>query len=160
MAVKVGNSWVSEAAYSYAKQKTESDKQNESDILKNLSQKFSGTKFSNNTAPFQGSGTNNIAISPNILKQMEADSDKRLEYEALIYDCASLQKSQKSFFKSNNIKAQGFIINSDGSLSSWSISGGNSSKNKYSSILQKNNKSSWISNIIGKKSQKKYGWLA
>jgi len=159
MAVKVGNSWVSEAAYAYAKQNIESNKQKESDTLKSLSQKFSGIKFSTNTTPFQSTGTNNIAISPNILKQMANDPDKQLEYEALIYDCAELHKSSSSFFSSRNIKAHGFIINSDGSLASWSISEGTGSKNKHSSLLPKNNKSSWLSLIIGEKTQKKYGWF-
>jgi len=154
MAVKVGNSYVSEVAYAYAKQKLESDKKEESGILKNLSKKFPETKFSSNTVPFKTKGINNIAISPKILEQMENDPDKQLEYEALIYDCASLQKSQNYYFKNNNIKAQGFIINSDGSLSSWSIS-----ENKNFSSLSKNNKSSWLSKIIGKKNNKKYGWF-
>jgi len=154
MAVKVGNSYVSEAAYAYAKQKLESGKKEELSVLKNLSQRFPETKFSSDTTPFKGKGTNNIAISPKILEQMENDPDKQLEYEALIYDCASLQKSQNYYFKSNNIKAQGFIIGSDGSLSSWSVS---ESKNFCS--LSKNNKSSWLSKIIGKKNSKKYGWF-
>lgn len=160
MAVKVGNSWVSEAAYAYAQQNMQSNNQKKSDILKSLSEKFSETKFSMNTTPFQSTGTNNIAISSNILKQMADDPDKQLEYEALIYDCANLQKSSGSSFSNSNIKAQGFIINSDGSLSSWSISESKGSKNKYSSLLSKNDKSSWLSIITGKKTKNKYGWFA
>ena len=49
MPVKVGNSYVSEAAYEYAKSQTD-----ESATLKSLSEKFPNLKFSIGTKPFNG----------------------------------------------------------------------------------------------------------
>ena len=90
MAVKVGNSWVSEAALSYAKVKADSG---ESATLNGLLDRYPGVNFSTNTQAFSQKGTNNIQIAPIILAQMQNNPDKRIEYEALIYDCAKLISS-------------------------------------------------------------------
>ena len=90
MAVKVGNSWVSEAALSYAKVKADSG---ESATLNGLLDRYPGVNFSTNTQAFSQKGTNNIQITPIILAQMQNNPDKRIEYEALIYDCAKLISS-------------------------------------------------------------------
>jgi len=92
MAVKVGNSWVSEMALTYAKAKSGSGT---SVSLKALSDRYPGVNFTTNTQNFSQKGTNNIQIAPNILVQMQNDPDKRVEYEALIYDCAQLVYSGK-----------------------------------------------------------------
>lgn len=153
MAVKVGNSWVSEAAYTYAKTKQAETK--EGGMISRLSEKFPDVNFSTNTEPFSGKGVNNIAISPNILKEMESSPEKQLEYEALIYDCASLQKTLPATFSQNGskLKAFGFIIDSSGGLSSWSISepSGNKEKNKFQCSLPKQDKKSWLPRILSKK---------
>lgn len=155
MAIKVGNSWVSEAAYAHAKKNAEADNQNKQ-MLQQLSEKFPDTNFTTNTSPFQGKGTNNIAISPNILRQMENDPDKRIEYEALIYDCNNLQKSLSTqcASKGKELVAQGFIINADGTLGSWSISKSSGTNYKNSCLLPKNDKSSWFSKMFEKSSKK------
>lgn len=151
MAIQVGKSWVSEAAYAYAKQKVEgagSQSKND-DVLQSLSKQFPDVNFSANTKPFQGTGTNNIAIAPNILSQMKSDPDKRLEYEALIYDCASIQKSAPKFLSNGSkIVASGFIINSDGSLGGWSISQSGGEENRYSCGLKKDDKESWMKKMF------------
>ena len=117
MPVKVGGSYVSEAAYSYAK--AQMDEGNvDSSVMKSLSEKFSKLKFSTGTKPFSGTGTNNVSISPKILKQMEKDPEKRLEYEALIYDISNTDLAQ-----GRNPKSAGWIIGDDGGLSAWSVSG-------------------------------------
>lgn len=64
MAVKVGNSWVSEAALSYAKVKADSG---ESATLNGLLDRYLGVNFSTNTQDFSQKGTNNIQITPIIL---------------------------------------------------------------------------------------------
>lgn len=160
MAVKIGNSWVSEAAYAYAKSRvnenTCTDDKNESTVLDKLSEKYPDLQFSTNTQPFSGTGKNNIGIAPNILKEMENDPDKRLEYEALIYDCnEAIKNMPDKTWNGATIKSFGFIINSDGSLGGWSISesGGNTNRNRYS--LDKNKKDSWLDEILEKKKQKK-----
>lgn len=155
MAIKVGNSWVSEAAYAYAKKNVETDKQNKG-MMQQLSEKFPNTNFTTNTTPFQEKGTNNIAISPNILRQMETNPDKRIEYEALIYDCADLQKSLSSQYaqKGSKLIAQGFIINSDGTLGSWNITKSGGTDLKSSCLLPKNDKNSWFSKMFEKSSKK------
>ena len=68
MAVKVGNSWVSEAALSYAKVKADSG---ESATLNGLLDRYPGVNFSTNTQAFSQKGTNNIQITPIILAQMQ-----------------------------------------------------------------------------------------
>lgn len=64
MAVKVGNSWVSEAALSYAKVKADSG---ESATLNGFLDRYPGVNFSTNTQAFSQKGTNNIQITPIIL---------------------------------------------------------------------------------------------
>lgn len=148
MAVKVGNSWVSEAAYNYAKQSAESA-QSKDGALQGLSEKFSEVNFSTNTAPYQGKGTRNIAIAPNILRQMESNPEKRLEYEALIYDCTSVQKSLPNRYGDSKLVGHGFIIDSNGSLSAWSITQSGGEKSRSSCLLPKQDKSSWFGKMLG-----------
>lgn len=74
MAVKVGESWVSEAALTYAKEKVDSETVA---TLKELSDRYPGVNFSTNTQPFSQKGTNNIQIAPDILSQMKNDPEKR-----------------------------------------------------------------------------------
>ena len=119
MPVKVGNSYVSEAAYEYAKSQTD-----ESATLKSLSEKFPNLKFSIGTKPFSGSGLNNVAIAPNILREMENNPEKKMEYEALLYDVANLNPPPSNM----NVKSQGVIIDSNGGMSMWSISEGKREK--------------------------------
>lgn len=158
MAVKVGNSWVSEEAYAYAKGKMEAenakgDKKTNADMLSELSEKYPGAKFSTNTAPFSAKGKNNIAISPNILQEMQNDPEKRLEYEALIYDCEQAIKS--GAFRREGCIAGGFIIDSNGGLGAWSISQAKGTKVRKSFALDKKDKGSWIEKIQEKMKTKK-----
>lgn len=82
MAVKVGNSWVTEAAYAYAKSKVEENTSAEgkkgNSMLDKLSEKYPDISFSTSTQPFSGTGKNNIGIAPNILREMENDPDNML----------------------------------------------------------------------------------
>ncbi len=119
MPVKIGNSYVSEAAYEYAKAQTD-----ESATLKSLAEKFPNLKFSIGTAPFSGNGLNNVAIAPNILREIENDPDKKLEYEALLYDVANLSPPPSNM----NVKSQGVIIDENGGMSMWSIGESKSEK--------------------------------
>lgn len=160
MAVKVGNSWVSEAAYAYAKSKVSENTSGEdkkgSSMLDKLSERYPDLKFSTSTQPFSGTEKNNIGIAPNILRDMENDPDKRLEYEALIYDCNQVIKNMPDKTPmGGKIKSFGFIINSDGSLGAWSVSesGDDTKRSKYS--LDKNKKDSWLDTILEKKKEKK-----
>ena len=120
MAVKVGNSYVSEAALGYAQSQV-SENSKSGSVISSLSKQFKDIKFSVGTQPFNGKGNNNISVSPNILRQMADDPEKRLEYEALIYDC---QQELKTSGNRPGLSAQGFIIGSDGGLRKWSISKG------------------------------------
>lgn len=133
MPVKIGNSYVSEAAAAYAKTQVEESEENSkaksksqtADLLSSLSKQFKDVKFSVGTQPFNGKGTNNISIAPNILRQMANDPEKRLEYEALIYDCNQVLKTSAN---RPGLSAQGYIIGSDGGLRMWSISKSDSGK--------------------------------
>jgi len=155
VAVKVGNSWVSEAALAYARSTVNKDECSGSDMLSHLSEKYKDTGFTASTAPFQGKGNNNIGISPNILRQMEEDPEKRLEYEALIYDCVQVAKNAPSkTANGSNIVASGFIIHADGSLSGWSISRSGGEKTKSQTKLDKKDKESWYKKLFEKQEEK------
>ena len=116
MAVKVGNSYVSEAALTYAQGRADEKSNN---VLNDLQKQFKDVNFSVGGKMFGGSGTNNFSIAPNILRQMANDPEKKLEYEALIYDCANVLKDSAN---RPGLKAQGIILDSKGELSMWSIS--------------------------------------
>ena len=140
MAVKIGQSYVSETALSFAKSSSDDEDKN---ILKNLREKFPNLKISVGTSPFSGSGTNNLSISPKILKEMQNNPDKKIEYEALIYDIASQNNSRPG------LKSHGFIITDDGGLRGWGISNGG--ENKKNILLNKKNKNSWFDSLLPKK---------
>lgn len=151
MPVKIGNSYVSEAAYNYAaaqanEEANRSDATGKSGLMKSLAEKFPNLKFSIGTGPFSGTGTNNVSISPKILKQMENDPDKRLEYEALIYDISNTDLAQ-----GRNLKGAGFIIGDDGGLRAWSISGGNE-KNQAS--VKRSGERNWWQKLLKKPPKK------
>ncbi|MBR2179973.1 MAG: hypothetical protein IJ862_06240 [Selenomonadaceae bacterium] len=135
MAVKLGNSYVSETALNYAQtQAIEELKSSNkgSNVLGDLSRKFKDVNFSVGTQPFNGKGNNNISISPNVLRQMADDPDKRLEYKALIYDC---RQTLKNTANRPDLQAQGFVIGSDGGLRMWSISKSDNSKSQVRVLL-------------------------
>jgi len=117
IAVKIGNSYVSEAAVAYT-QARKTDEKSEN-VFGELSKQFPDINFSVGGKMFSGSGTNNFSIAPNILRQMANDPEKRMEYEALIYDCANVLKDSAN---RPSLKAQGIILDSKGELSMWSIS--------------------------------------
>lgn len=155
MAVKVGNSWVSEEAYNYAKEKMAERSSGETSggsMLSQLSDKFPDLKFSTNTEPFSSNGKNNMAIAPNILKEMEEDPEKCLEYEALIYDC---NNTQKSIANRDGLISFGFILNSDGSLGAWSVSKASSGNYRNQFKLDKKDKNNWTEQILEKARLKK-----
>ena len=154
MAVKVGNSWVSETALTYAKAKSGSGT---SVSLKALSDRYPGVNFTTNTQNFSQKGTNNIQIAPNILVQMQNDPDKRVEYEALIYDCAQLVYSGKMSQGGMcyHIKAAGTVINADGSVSGWSIAeDDDGGQTRNSTKLDKDKKDTWADKIHEKQKAK------
>ena len=155
MAGKVGESWVSEAALAYAKGKVDSDA---GASLQDLSKQFPGVNFTTNTAAFSQKGTNNIQIAPIILAEMKNNPDKRLEYEALIYDCAQLVYDGKmnQALPGSHIKSAGTIIHADGSLSGWSISEddvGNQTRNKTG--LDKTKKETWAEKILANRQKER-----
>ena len=116
MPVKIGNSYVTEAAAAYAQGKIDEKSEN---VLSYLQKQFKDVNFGVGTQPFGGSGTNNITIAPNILRQMANAPEKRLEYEALIYDYDNALKNSAN---RPNLKAQGFVIDGKGELTMWAIS--------------------------------------
>ena len=145
MPVKVGGSYVSEAAFNFAKSQMEGDKA-DSGVMKSLSEKFPALKFSIGASPFSGTGTDNVSISPKILKQMENDPQKRMEYEALIYDI-----SQTDLTHGRNLKSAGFIIGDDGGLRAWSISGQDS---RTQSAVKRSSKKNWWLELLDRTKEK------
>lgn len=136
MPVKVGQSYVSEAALSFAQASAEET--GGGNILKDWAEKFPNLKFGIGTAPFSGSGKGNVAISPKILREMQENPDKRVEYEALMYDVAHLNWNNNP-----TVKSSGVIIDANGEMSMWSISKSNGGTNRAKSPLDKNDKSWW-----------------
>lgn len=158
MAVRVGNSYVSQQAYDYAKAKVDSEKSQEgekSSVLEDLSKQYPETTFVAGTKP-GGKGTNNITIAPNILRKMENDPEARLEYEALIYDCTKLLKNEPVKQGDSTIIARGFVINEDGSLSGWSVGQtGGGEKTKTYKKVKKDEVKERLEKIREKKAEKK-----
>lgn len=159
MAVRIGNSYVSQQAYDYAKAKIDSEKSQGSEknsVLEDLSKQYPETTFAVGTQPFGGKGTNNISIAPNILRKMENDPEARLEYEALIYDCAELLKNEPTKHGDSTIIARGFIIGEDGGLRMWGISqSGGGERIKDCKKVQKDELKERLEKIRKKKAEKK-----
>ena len=159
MPVKVGNSYVSEAALAFA-QKTaaeDTEKKNKGGILAELAEKFPKLKFTVGTQPFSGSGKGNVAIAPNILKEMENDPAKREEYEALLYDVQQCTDEMSMTRPGGKLKAHGWIIHEDGGLSSWSIgvSEGGDRRPEASGRAKRTNKKAWWQSLLDEMKDKK-----
>ena len=151
MPVKIGGSYVSEAAYSFAQAQVK-DKEENNGVMKSLAEKFPNLKFSVGTKPFSGTGMNNVSISPKILKQMEQDPDKRMEYEALIYDIVHTDV-QSGRAPEHKLKSHGFIIEDDGGLRSWGISEYNDGRQQ--SKVKRTQKKNWWQELLDKQPRKK-----
>ena len=147
MPVKVGNSYVSSEALSFAQAQENSG----GNILKDLKEKFPNLKFQVGTAPFSGNGLGNVSISPKILKEMRNNPEKRVEYEALLYDVSNLNWS-----KDPTVKSSGVIIDDNGEMSMWSISKSDGGENKRVKVLlDKNDKKSWWQTLLDEINSKK-----
>ena len=158
MPVRVGNSYVTEAALAFAQKsaaesvdKEKTKGKGTSGVLAELAEKFPKLKFTVGTRPFSGSGMGNVAISPKILREMEKDPAKREEYEALLYDVqettASLPRTRADGSK---VQAHGWIIHEDGGLSAWSIgsSEGGGSKPEASGRVNRSSKKAWWQSLL------------
>ena len=157
MPVKIGGSYVSEAAMEFAnakrKEREEGTAKTKGGVLEDLKEKFSGLKITVGTGPFSGSGTNNLSISPKILREMETDPDKRAEYEALIYDIANLPES--GWANGRKVRSHGVIIDGDGGLRGWSISETDDGARRNLTPLKRKEKKDWFSQMLGNRSSKK-----
>ena len=150
MPVRIGNSYVSEAAARFVQKAKSEDAgkgKKKSDTLGELSEKFPGLNFSVGTKPFQGSGMGNVSIAPNILREMENDPAKREEYEALLYDVQQVTSEIQTKRGDTTLKAHGWIIDKDGGLSSWSIgvSEGGDRKPEAAGVKRTEKKAWWQS---------------
>ncbi|MBE6095562.1 MAG: hypothetical protein E7199_08885 [Schwartzia succinivorans] len=165
MPVKVGNSYVTEAALAFAqksaaesvdKEKTKGKGAN--GVLADLAEKFPKLKFTVGTQPFSGSGKGNVAISPKILREMEKDPAKREEYEALLYDVQQCtEEMSMTRPNGNKLKAHGWIIHEDGGLSAWSIgvSEGGGRKPEASGRVGRSSKKAWWQELLDEVKEKK-----
>lgn len=156
MPVKVGGSYVTEAAYNYAASEAKSAKK-ESGVLNDLKEKFPNLKFTVGTAPFSGNGMDNVSISPKILKQMESNPEKRMEYEALIYDIAHTEVPTTA--PGRKVKSHGFIIEDDGGLRSWSISEYGDGNRRSQASAKRSEKKKWWQEILNPQKKKKNSLL-
>lgn len=165
MPVKVGNSYVSEAALAFAQKsaaesvdKEKTKGKGTSGVLADLAEKFPKLKFTVGTRPFSGSGKGNVAISPKILREMEKNPAKREEYEALLYDvqqCTDEMSMTRP--NGNKLKAHGWIIHEDGGLSAWSISvsEGGGRKPEASGRVNRSSKKAWWQSLLDEMKDKK-----
>ena len=151
MPIRIGSSYVSEAAYEYAKAKQETTK-SDNGLMKELADNFPKLNISVGTAPFSGTGLNNVAISPKILREMEQDPAKRMEYEALLYDISTLNQPMQTGGYTK--VASGVIIGDDGGLRGWSISKGEDGSRRKTSPLKRNDKQNWWEKIWGQAPKK------
>ena len=165
MPVRVGNSYVTEAALAFAQKsaaesvdKEKTKGRGTSGVLAELAEKFPKLKFTVGTRPFSGSGMGNVAISPKILREMEKDPAKREEYEALLYDVqettASLPRTRADGSK---VQAHGWIIHEDGGLSSWSMgtSEGGGSKPEALGRVNRSSKKAWWQSLLDEMKERK-----
>lgn len=146
MAIRVGDTYVSETAYAQAKANIENEQKDGSASVssyrKSLQQKMDGWAISTNTQPGV-SGVRNIGIHPSILRQMANDPEKRLEYEALLIDVKNVSENMR-LPKGMKLIAQGFNIDANGGLSSWSVTQTeNRNAEKSTSKLPKDKKEYW-----------------
>ncbi len=161
MAIKVGDSWVSQEAYTYARAKAElnTEQKNtsrDSGVLADLAKQYPDMKFSTNTAPFSSDGTNNLAIAPNILRKMQEDPEARIEYEALIYDCVQTMKKEPLQKGEFTTIARGVIINEDGSCGGWSVTqSGDGKKRKSQTKLNMEKYQERLEKIMKKKAEER-----
>ena len=165
MPVKVGNSYVTEAALAFAqksaaesvdKEKTKGKGAN--GVLAGLAEKFPKLKFTVGTRPFSGSGMDNVSISPKILREMEKDPAKREEYEALLYDVQETTAGlPRTRVDGSKVKAHGWIIHEDGGLSAWSIgtSEGGGRKPEASGRVGRSSKKAWWQELLDEVKEKK-----
>ena len=152
MPVKVGNSYVTEAALAFAQKSAAESVDKEkgkgtNGVLADLAEKFPKLKFTVGTQPFSGSGKGNVAISPKILREMEKDPAKREEYEALLYDvqqCTDEMSMTRP--NGNKLKAHGWIIHEDGGLSAWSM--GSSEGGDRSGRVNRSSKKAWWQSLL------------
>ncbi|MBR2214979.1 MAG: hypothetical protein IJ849_04355 [Selenomonadaceae bacterium] len=142
MPVHIGNSYVSEAAYSFAVAQT-NEETGKGDVLKGLKEKFGQLKFNIGAGPFSGSGTNNVSISPKILQAMAQDPEKRQEYEALIYDVAHTDLAH-----GRQLQSAGFIIDDDGGLRAWSVSKHDDGQRRSQSFAKRTKEKNWWQKIL------------
>ena len=158
MPVKVGASFVSEAAYEFAKarraEKEEGKEEKGKGVLKELKEKYPGLNITVGTGPFSGTGTNNLSISSKILKEMEQDPEKRMEYEALIYDVAHTDVNG-GIMPGRKLKSHGFIIDDKGGLRGWGISESEEGNRRSQSHLKRSEKKNWWEEMLGKPKKKK-----
>ncbi len=159
MAVRMGNSYVSEAALAYAQKSSAERAENggtKNGMLAELKEKFKGLKFSVGTQPFQGNGMGNVSIAPNILREMESNPAKREEYEALLYDveqCTAGMPTERGGFR---VKAQGWMIDKDGGLSCWSIGVSEGGERKpEASGMKRSDKKAWWQKLLEEIQEKK-----
>ena len=165
MPVKVGNSYVSEAALAFAQKsaaesvdKEKTKGKGTSGVLAELAEKFPKLKFTVGTQPFSGSGKGNVAIAPNILKEMANDPAKREEYEALLYDVQQCtEEMSMTRPNGNKLKAHGWIIHKDGGLSAWSIgtSEGGDRKPEASGRVNRSSKKAWWQSLLDEMKERK-----
>ncbi len=158
MPVKVGASYVTEAAYEFAKarraEKEEGKEEKGKGVLKELQEKYPGLNITVGTGPLSGTGTSNLSISPKILKQMEQDPEKRMEYEALIYDVAHTDVNG-GIMPGRKLKSHGFIIDDNGGLRGWGISESDEGNRRSQSHLKRSEKKNWWEEMLGKPKKKK-----
>lgn len=158
MPVRVGNSYVTEAALAFAQKsaaesvdKEKTKGKGTSGVLADLAEKFPKLKFTVGSQPFSGSGKGNVAIAPNILREMENDPAKREEYEALLYDVQQCtEEMSMTRPNGNKLKAHGWIIHKDGGLSAWSIgtSEGGDRKPEASGRVNRSSKKAWWQSLL------------
>ncbi len=128
MAVQVGSKMVSEAAANFVRSQdfasaTGSAKERSNAMMNELAQRYTSLNFFGPSKPSADAGRNNIAIAPNILRQMASDPEKRAEYEALIYDINELAKNDTGYTPmGDKIIASGYTIDENGVAGAWTIS--------------------------------------
>ena len=150
MNVNINGSWVTQASYqrarSLVKEREEGGRNSGNNVLASLRQAMPGWNISTNMQPFSGTGIQNIAIHPSMLRKAANDPDEMVRLKALVMDSEKANSSLGAWARQSGsqVISNGFIIDADGNTKSWGKSISRTGPERRSILdLPQNNRPSW-----------------
>ena len=149
---------VSEEGYEYAKLQADRIKDGGTkggkgarEMLKDLQKRYKKTKISMGTDAFKGRGSQNIAISQKVLREMAEDPDRRLEYEAMIFDTVNVQETMPKSHGGSELVSCGAVIDEEGNMRMWTRARfDDNTRDKIKVKVNRRQKNSWQQRLLDK----------